>query len=418
MIETEELSLVTYDFGHEYILPHAGRCFHSALAFHKKLFDYTPTEKITVLIQDFGDYGNAGATAVPKNAISMGLSPFSYAFETSPAGERVFSMMNHELVHVVALDNSTKGDRFYQSLFMGKVDPSSDNPISMIYSLMTSPRRYSPRWYHEGIASYLETWMSGGLGLALGSYDEMVFRTKILENDRIYSAQGLESEGVTSDFQGRSNSYLYGTRFMGYLAYHYGPDKIIDWVKRGQGSKKFWVAQFKNVFGKSINEGWDDWIEYEREWQNENINLLKQYPVTEMEVVTEKTLGSVSYAHYHKEENKIYVALNYPGQVPHLASLDLATGRIKKLEDIKGAALFYVSSVTFDDERDLLFYTTDNDSWRDLNVYHLKTGKSERLQKDTRTGDIAFNKSDQSIWGIKHLNGFFYYRENPLQESN
>ena len=113
MIETEEMSLVTYDFGHQYILPHAGRCFHSALDFHKKLFDYTPTEKITVLIQDFGDYGTAGATAVPRNAISMGLSPFSYTFETSPAGERVFSMMNHELVHVVALDNAAKSDIFY-----------------------------------------------------------------------------------------------------------------------------------------------------------------------------------------------------------------------------------------------------------------------------------------------------------------
>ena len=75
------------------------------MEFHKKLFDYTPSEKITVLIQDFGDYGNGGATAIPVNAISMGLAPFSYAFETSPAGERVFSMMNHELVHVVALDN-------------------------------------------------------------------------------------------------------------------------------------------------------------------------------------------------------------------------------------------------------------------------------------------------------------------------
>ena len=145
MIETEQMSLVTYDFGHKYILPHAGRCFHNALDFHSKLFDYTPSEKITVLIQDFGDYGNGGATAVPKNAISMGLAPFSYAFETSPAGERVFSMMNHEMIHVIALDNSSKTDRFFRKAFFGKVKPTSDHPISMGYSYLTSPRRYSPR---------------------------------------------------------------------------------------------------------------------------------------------------------------------------------------------------------------------------------------------------------------------------------
>jgi hypothetical protein len=54
----------------------------------------------------------------------------------------------------------------------------------------------------------------------------------------------------------------------------------------------------------------------------------------------------------------------------------------------------------------MLYYSTDNDAWRDLNSYNLKTRKSTLLQKDTRTGDLAFNKSDNSIWGIKHLNGF------------
>jgi len=254
MIETEDMQLVTYDFGHKYILNHAGRCFHNALEFHRKLFNYEPSEPISLLIQDFGDYGNAGATAVPKNAISMGLSPFSYAFETSPAGERVFTMMNHELIHVMALDNANASDNSYRKIFFGKVEPDAANPLSMIYSYMTNPRRYSPRWFHEGMASYVETWMSGGLGLALGSYDEMVFRTRVLENARIYSAQGLESEGVTSDFQGRTNSYLYGTRFMGYISYNYGPDKMIEWFKRDQGSKAFFAGQFKKIFGVKIDK--------------------------------------------------------------------------------------------------------------------------------------------------------------------
>lgn len=405
MIETKDMRLVTYDFGHQYILPHAGRCFHSALGFESKLFDFTPSEKITVLIQDFGDFGNGGATAVPKNAISMGLSPFSYTFETSPAGERVFSMMNHELIHVIALDNSSRKDRFYHRLFFGKVLPTKDNPVSSFYSFLTSPRRYSPRWYHEGIASYVETWMSGGVGLALGSYDEMVFRTRVLENAHIYSAQGLESEGTTTDFQGKSNSYLYGTRFMGYLSYQYGPDKIIEWVKRKDGSKRSYSAQFKNIFSKKLTEGWNDWIQFERDWQKRNIDSLKQNPITQPKPVTKKILGSVSYPYYDKKRNKMYVAVNYPGQVPHLAAIHLNDGTMEKLTDIKGAALFYVSSITYDEINDLIFFTTDNDAWRDLNSYNIKTGEVVRLQKDFRTGDLTFNKTDNSIWGIKHLNG-------------
>lgn len=406
MIETKEMKLVTYDYGHKYILPHAGRCFHNALQFHKDLFDYKPSEKINLLVQDFGDYGNAGATAVPKNSISMGLSPFSYAFETSPAGERVFTMMNHEPVHVVALDGATKSDKFYRGMFMGKVDPTSSDPISMLYSYLTNPRRYSPRWYHEGIASYVETWMSGGLGLALGSYDEMVFRTRVLEDAHIYSAQGLESEGVTSDFQGRTNSYLYGTRFFGYLAYTHGPDKIIDWVKRNEGSKASFAGQFKNVFDTPLKKAWDEWITFENDWQNSNINTLKEHPITPITTITDEPIGSVSYAYYDKKRHCIYVAVNNPGKVPHIASLDMKTGKLNHLTDVKGAALFYVSSMVFDAERDWIFYTTDNDRWRDLNVYDIKKNESRMLQENFRTGDLAYNRTDKSIWGIKHLNGF------------
>lgn len=406
MIETDYMKMISYDFGHNYILPHAARCFHSTLDFHRKLFDYEPREKVTVLIQDFGDYGNAGATAIPYNFISMGLSPFSYAFETSPAGERIFSMMNHELVHVVALDNAAKSDKFFQKTFMGKVNPTSDHPISMIYSYLTNPRMYAPRWYHEGIAAYVETWMNGGIGLALGSFDEMVFRTLVYQNARIYDAQGLESEGVTTDFQGRSNSYLYGTRFMSYLAFTYGPEKIIEWVKRSKDSKAFFAGQFKNVFGISIGNGWDDWIEFEKKWQKENIRSIEENPVTETINISDERLGSVSYAHYDKKRNKIYLAVNYPGHYPHLAAINLANGKTENLTDIKGPALFYVSSVTYDEDGDALFFTSDNNAWRDLMKYDLATGKTEMMQSNTRTGDLAMNKTDQSIWGIKHLNGY------------
>lgn len=406
MYETDDLKMISYDFGHQYILPHAAKCFHNSLDFHRILFDYEPSEKVNVLIQDFGDYGNAGATAIPYNFITMGLSPFSYAFETSPAGERVYSMMHHELVHVVALDGRTKSDKRYQKLFSGKVNPTKDNPISVLYSYMTNPRMYAPRWYHEGIAAYVETWMNGGIGLALGSYDEMIFRTRVLEDSHIYSAQGLESEGVTSDFQGRSNSYLYGTRFMGYLSYTYGPDKIIDWVKRTDGSKAFFAGQFKQVFGVPIDQGWDDWIAFEREWQHSNIDRIQQNPITEGVPISHETLGSISYAHYDKSRDKIYVAINHPGQFPHLAAIDMTSGQVDNLTDIKGPALFYVSSVIYDEDGDRLFFTSDNNAWRDLMQYDLKTGQTSMLQKDFRTGDLAFNKKDKSIWGIKHLNGY------------
>lgn len=404
-IETNDFNIISTGPQFDYILNHAIRCSHSALTFHNKLFEYDPKEKIFVMFQDFGDYGNGGATSLPNNLISTCISPLNYAFESSVAGERIFSIMNHELVHIAALDNASKSDLFYRKLFKGKVKSSNDHPISMFYSYLTSPRYYSPRWLHEGIAVFVETWMDGGKGNALGNYDEMFFRTRVLEESRIYSPQGLASAGTSADFMSKANYYYYGTRFVSYLAYSHGPEKLIEWIKRKEGSKRGFATSFKQIYGVSISNSWSNWIEFEKDFQKKNIKKLKERKISNDDLITDKVLGGVSFAYHNKKRNKIYVAVNYPGKIPHLAELDLNTGNIKRLKDVKGPTLFNVTSLAYDEKNDILFYTTDNDDKRDLNSYNIKTGKSKLLQKDCRIGDLAFNKIDESLWGVKHLNG-------------
>src|SRR6056300_83335 len=335
-IETNDFDVISSNLQLDYVLNHAIRCSHNALDFHRSLFDYNPQEKIFVLFQDFGDYGNGGATSLPINLISTCISPLNYAFESSIAGERVFSIMNHELVHIAALDNASSSDLFYQKLFRGKVKNSSDQPISMFYSYLTSPRYYSPRWLHEGIAVFVETWMDGSKGNALGNYDEMFFRTRVLENSRIYSAQGLASAGTSADFMSKANFYYYGTRFVSYLAYEYGPDKLIDWIKRKDGSKRGFAADFRKEYGISLPKSWDNWILFEQKFQKKNIEKINESPISKDKFITDKVLGGVSHAYLDKSKNQIYVAVNYPGKIPHIASIDLKSGKIKRLTDVKG----------------------------------------------------------------------------------
>ena len=121
---------------------------------------------------------------------------------------------------------------------------------------------------------FLETWMAGGLGRAQGAYDEMVFRAKVRDGDKFYSPLGLESEGIAVDFQGGVNNYLYGTRFFSYLALIYGPDKAIDWLRRPEHSKAFYSARFKQVFGRRLDDVWNDWIAYEKKFQTDNLAKL------------------------------------------------------------------------------------------------------------------------------------------------
>jgi hypothetical protein len=402
---TDHIEVLYYSPSHEYLVTHLIRSYENALRFEKSLFHYTPSQKVTVLIEDFGDYGHGAAASVPSNFISIGIAPLSYTYETLPANERISWIMNHESIHIVMGDNANRADRRFRQLFFGKVGPNAEDPVSMFYSSLASPRFYSTRWFHEGIAAFMETWMSGGLGRAMGGYDEMVFRAMVRDDSYIYNVVGLESEGTSIDFQTGANSYLYGTRFMTWLCKTYGPDKLLEWITRGENTRRYFSARFAQVYGMPLQQAWTHWIDDERRWQNTNLEAIRKYPVTEPTRISPKALGSVSRAWYDPQANAIYVGVRYPGEAANVAAIDLNTGAIRHLNDIKGPGLYYVTSLAFDAEGRRLFYTTDNNNWRDLYVFDLAGRRSRRLLRDARIGDLAWSRADRSLWGIRHNNG-------------
>jgi hypothetical protein len=403
---TRNLQLIYLDKSHSYLVPHLARCFENSLQFHRRLFDYTPTENVTVLLHDFNDYGTGGTNTIPWNFLSIGIEPFDYTYETSPTNERMNWVMNHELVHVVATDKATGVDDFFRTVFSGKIVPDPENPITMLYTLYTSPRWYSPRWYHEGIAVFLETWMAGGIGRVLGGYDEMVFRTMVHDSSYFYDYVGLESEGTTIDFQVGANAYLYGTRFVAYLAYQYGPEKVLQWFNRSPDSKRYFATQFENVFGHPLTDEWKQWVAWEHDWQHANLDSVRRYPVTVYRPLTSDALGSVSKAFCDEGRGKVFLAANYPGKSAHIAAVDLRTGEEQRLCTVTGPALYFVSSTAYDSASGALFFTTHNgSSWRDLHVLNVETGEDKELLHGARVGDLAFNRRDSSLWGIQHHNG-------------
>ena len=403
-IETKDFNVVYFPV-ESYLAPHVARCFENALQFDRKLFNWTPSEPVVLFLHDFGDTGNAGASAVPINHVTITIAPFPYVFEIVRGNERMNWMANHELIHVLAADQAAGRDRTYRKVFGGKVIPTSENPLSMIYSYCTTPRLYAPRWYHEGAAVFMETWRTGGFGRAMGAYDEMVFRTKVADDAEIYDLVGLASAATKLDFQVGVNAYLYGTRFMSYLALTYGPERVIQWVARSEDSKPGYGAQFKAVFGEPLPAVWSRWITWERSFQQENLARLRAFPITTYRTVSDRVLGSVSRAIVDRGSDTLYIAVAYPGQVSHILSVNLKTRATKKLSEVKGPALFAVTSMAFDPKSRTLFYTTNNNDWRDLRGINVDTGKSRTYIKSARTGDLAFNPIDGSLWGVRSYNG-------------
>jgi hypothetical protein len=198
-LESRDLRLVYIAPSEDYLAPYAAAAFRDANAFLTSLFNYRPDQKITVLLADFSDYGNAGAATVPYNALRVQIAPMSFAFETMVAGELMQALMNHELVHVIAMDQSTGRDRVFRSMFGGKVVPIDMQPESVAYFYLTSPRVAVPRWFLEGAAVFADTWENGGIGRAQAGYDEMVWRSMVRDGARFYDPLGLASEGTKND---------------------------------------------------------------------------------------------------------------------------------------------------------------------------------------------------------------------------
>ena len=92
------------------------------------MFGWTPSEPVIVQLRDLADYGSGGAYAAPHSMLAIEVEPLSHAFETYPASERMYMMMNHELVHVASNDVSSEADRRWRRFFLGKVAAAAAEP--------------------------------------------------------------------------------------------------------------------------------------------------------------------------------------------------------------------------------------------------------------------------------------------------
>ena len=282
--KTDDARLVFFDKNLSRYIPHMVRMFQNGKALHEQIWTtdsvYVP-EAPLLLLTDWEDDGNGGATPLPRSLIQIGMAPLNMSYYVNPSGERYRQLFCHEYTHIVMTDKYNRKDLGWRKFFGTKVSVDNTQPITALWSFLSVPRWYAPRWYQEGIACFMETWLGGGVGRSLGGYDEMYFRSIIDGKEPLFSVVGLETEGSTMDFQVGANAYLYGTRFVNYLTKEYGYENLIKFYNRTADSRTFFGSQFKNVYGKSLRKTWNEWKEDERKHQEENLAAIREYPITE-----------------------------------------------------------------------------------------------------------------------------------------
>ncbi|MBS0365526.1 MAG: hypothetical protein JSR67_06875 [Proteobacteria bacterium] len=404
-VETRELRIVYYDPAESWLVPRVTQSMLSALAAQRRLLDYTPDGQVNVFLSDYTDLTNASTMTTPRNRVTFEVAAAGIPYETFNSGERFAALSVHESTHLADTERASPEDQRFRRLFHGKVDVDSTHPETLLYSYLTTPRNTAPRWYQEGSAVFVETWLMGGVGRAQGGYDEMVFRAMVHDHAKFYDPLGLVSKGTEIDFQTGANAYLYGTRFADYLALTYGPQRLLDWWRRDAASRRYYADQFEQVFGRPLDVAWQQWVDFEHSFQEQNLRSVHEHPVTGYHDLTKRSLGAVSRAYLSADGAHLFAAIRYPGQVAHIVSISRNDGRIRELAEVTDPRGYVVSYLAYDPRSGTLFYTTNNTNYRNLMALDLQTGKSRLLLKDARIGDIVFNPVDRSLWGLRLTRG-------------
>ena len=404
-VETKDLRVVYYAPEGASLVPRAVRNLSASLEANKRIFGYAPADKVNVLLQDFSDDARAAVVSTPRNRLFINTAPQTDPYEYTSAGELLAWISAHEISSLMSLDKAGQQEEGYRGFFRGKVAVDSSHPESIFYRHLTSPRITSPAWYHEGAAVFSETWLMGGLGRAQGGYDEMVFRAMVKDGAHFYDPLGLVAKGTEVTFETGAEAYLYGTRFMNYLALTYGPTRLASWLALGADSERYYADDFTRLYGLSISKAWQDWITWEKQFQTENLASVREHPVTPYRDLTPTPLGKMSRPCLSGDGSTLYAATEKPGQLAHLIALRLHDGKISTLQEIVGPSGVKGASLACDGASATLFYTSNNENYRNLEAYDLTSGTSKTLIKRARIGDLAFNAADRSLWGIRFNHG-------------
>jgi hypothetical protein len=403
--ESEHFRLI-YRESHAHLANHILSSAENSLKRLMPIFDYAPKDKIIINTYDVSDYGFGATTNVPQNYIRLEIEALEPGYEAVPYNERIQWLLSHELVHIVVNDEESDLETIVRTLFR-KVPPEKTQPFTSIYSILGNFTRYTPRWYQEGIAVFMETWLSGGYGRTLGSFDEMYFRSLILENKKFPSHWDIETTLTHKSIFLENNYYFYGTRLVSYLAINYGVNKVIDWFKTYPNQNLIgFIGKFNEVFNRDFYDVWGEFALAEKKFQEQNIELLKSSKLTEVDKLSKNNFGWITQPYYDPQTLSIIFGYHRSGHLATVQKFHLLTRNSEDLLSLPSPSIFQVASTAFDAGNNLFFYTTNNNKlYRDVWVVDLRTKEEKILFPDSRIGNITISNSTHDLWGVQQQGG-------------
>lgn len=266
-LETEHFN-IHYPTGLE---PIARRIAQVSEAAHARLsgpLGYAPAARTEVLVTDTSENANGSATALPYNAIRLFVTAPDDFSPLNDHDDWYLSLVTHEHTHILHVDNIS----------------GAASVVNAILGKTYSPNQAQPRWFTEGLATLFESGQTSG-GRLRSSIFDMYMRADVIEDN----IAGLDDVcGNPQRWPQGTIWYLYGSRFLSWIAETYGIN-VLKAVSQDYGSSTLPWAINRSIWRQTgrtypeLYEGFKDRVkrQYKEQMQKVEARGLREgKPIT------------------------------------------------------------------------------------------------------------------------------------------
>ena len=175
------------------------------------LLGWTPQERVHIRVLDDVDASNGYASVSPYDGITILAHPPPMGSDLAYADDWLRLLVFHEYSHIVHLDNASGVPEVFNTIF-GKV---------------LKPNESLPRWFTEGVATWVESHMTYGGRVGSPRY-EMILRSAALAG-RLPTLDALT--GAPLELPRAMSWYLYGSTLIDHVVRHAGVAALRNYLR-------------------------------------------------------------------------------------------------------------------------------------------------------------------------------------------
>lgn len=348
-------------------------------------FNWQPRQKTHVILVDRIDIANGAASHLPNNVMVLHATPPNDISGLEDFDNWLAIVFRHEFTHIVHLDKAQGLPLFLRS-GLGRLP-------------LLFPNTFEPPWIIEGIATFIETNSTTGIGRGQSNYFRGLMRNEVRHG--IKSLRAVNQPMLS--WPSGTTRYLYGVYFFQFLRDTYSTHKIKQFIDE---YSHFPIPFFLNtnsrhVFSKDFYELWQAFHIYLKNQFDPEIQEIHKQGIRAGKKITDSGFNS-GFSRSDAEGNSYFITTDRIHQTS-LKKYSPAQQSQTMISEVFGQYfdLHKHSGIIFSQ------YDIEQSVNRFANLYHIDThsGQTTQLSHTGRYIQASWGPQGNNIAAIQNASG-------------